>query len=247
MDAVGEGVTDISVGDRVVGMADYAGAPIAGASDCAILNRWARVPASLDLVQAAALPMATETAFRSLEGLGMNAGQTVLIHGAGTMMGFAAVQMALQRGARVFATAGATYAGRLQALGAKVTTYGAGMVERILELAGGPIERALDTAPPSGALPDLVQIVGGEARRVFTISDFAEATKLGVRHTFSEGTAVRYRYDVLGEFVQRAAEGKFTVPIGKTFALEDWRQALDISQSGHAHGKLMLLPRSPHD
>ena len=34
------------------------------------------------------------------------------------------------------------------------------------------------------------------------------------------------------------------VPIARAFALEDWRSALDISLSGKAHGKLVLLPSS---
>jgi hypothetical protein len=42
--------------------------------------------------------------------------------------------------------------------------------------------------------------------------------------------------------VQRAADGKFTVPVARTFALEDWRTALETSQSGRAGGKLVLLP-----
>src|ERR1700722_10147859 len=54
VDAVGPGVDDVAVGDRVLGMADFAGGSSAGAADRAILNRWARVPAGLDLVQAAA-------------------------------------------------------------------------------------------------------------------------------------------------------------------------------------------------
>ncbi len=41
---------------------------------------------------------------------------------------------------------------------------------------------------------------------------------------------------------QFAAGGKFTVPIAGTFPLEDWRTALEISLSGQAHGKLLLLP-----
>jgi NADPH:quinone reductase-like Zn-dependent oxidoreductase len=89
-------------------------------------------------------------------------------------------------------------------------------------------------------LPDLIRIAGGDPRRVLTISDFGAAAKLGVRASSGEDQALRY--DVLGEFAQYAAEGKFTVPVAQTFALEDWRRALDISQSGHARGKLILLP-----
>ena len=50
------------------------------------------------------------------------------------------------------------------------------------------------------------------------------------------------RYNVLEDFAKLAAEGRFSVPIARTFALEDWREALDLSLSGHAHGKLVLLP-----
>lgn len=240
VEAVGDGVTDVGVGDRVLGVADYAGCSSAGASDHAILAYWTPVPEGLDLVDAAALPMAVETAFRSLESLRVAAGHTLLIHGAGTMMGFAAVQIALMRGARVIATAGDTFAGQLRALGATVTAYGDGMAERVLGIIGGAPDLILDTAAPSGVLPDLVRIAGGDPRRVLTITDFAAAAELGVRTSFEEGTTLRY--DVLGDFAKLAAEGRFKVPVARTFPLEDWREALDVSQSGRAHGKLVLLP-----
>jgi len=78
----------------------------------------APVPAGLDLTQAAALPMALETAYRSLAQLGLSAEHTILIHGAGSTIGYAAVQIALIRGARVIATAGEAYAQQLRDLGA---------------------------------------------------------------------------------------------------------------------------------
>jgi NADPH:quinone reductase-like Zn-dependent oxidoreductase len=239
VERLGEGVTDVTVGDLVLGTADYAGAPIAGASDYAIMNRWAPVPVGLDLVQAAVLPMAVETAYRSVESLDVTAGHTLLVHGAGTTVGFAAVQIALMRGAHVIATVGDTFADQLRTLGATVTPYGDGMVGRVLHLAGGPVDLVLDTAPVSGVLPDLVRIAGGDPRSVLTVSDFAAAAELGVRDSFHEGTTLRY--DVLGEFAQHAADGQFTIPIARTFPLDDWRTAMDISQSGHAHGKLVLL------
>jgi NADPH:quinone reductase-like Zn-dependent oxidoreductase len=48
------------------------------------------------------------------------------------------------------------------------------------------------------------------------------------------------RYDVLGQYAQFAAEGRFSIPIARTFALEDWREALDLSLK-RAHGKLVVL------
>ena len=242
VDAVGEGVTDVAIGDLVLGAADYAAGHGAGAADFTIMNHWARIPAGLDPIRAAALPMAIETANRSIDGLGVTAEHTLLVNGAGTTIGFAAVQIGLARGARVYATAGETYAERLREFGATVTSYGDGLAERVAALAGGPVDRILDTAPPNGVLPDLVRIAGGDPRRVLTISDAAGASGLGVRTSFDADQPRRLYYELLGEYAQRAADGKFTVPIARTFPLADWRTALEISLSRQARGKLVLLP-----
>jgi NADPH:quinone reductase-like Zn-dependent oxidoreductase len=185
--------------------------------------------------------MAVETACRGVDILGVSAGHKFMVHGAGTTVGFAAVQMALMRGARVIATAGDTFADRLRALGATVTPYGEGMVERVRAIAGGAPDLILDAAPISGALLDLVTIAGGDPHRVLTMSDFAGAAELGVRVSFGDDPAT-YRYDVLGQFAQLAAAGRFSVPIARSFALEEWREALEISASRHAQGKLIILP-----
>ncbi len=155
------------------------------------------------------------------------------------MTGFAAVQIARLRGAHVVATAGETFAGRLRELGAKMTPYGAGMVERVRESTGGAPDFALRTAQVDGVLPDLVKIVDGDPRRVMSFSDF-DNDGLGVRTTGREKGVV-LRYDVLGHYAQLAAEGRFTIPIARIFALEDWREALDLSLNKRAHGKLVLL------
>ncbi len=104
------------------------------------------------------------------------------------------------------------------------------------------MDLVLDTPPPSGALPDLIQAAGGDPRRVLTVSDFAAAAELGVRDSFHEDPTPRH--DVLGEFAKLAADGQFTVLVARTFPLEDWRTALGISQSGHARGKLVLMSAS---
>lgn len=239
VEAVGEGVTDVRVGQPVLGVPDYQGFPSAGASEQAVLSVWTPTPSDLDFVDAAALPMAIETACRCLDILGVMSGQTLLVYGAGTVIGFAAVQMALMRGTRVIAAAGDTFAGRLRALGTEVTSYGDGMVERVLEIASGAPDLIFDAGPISGALPDLVQIAGGDGSRVLTVSNHGPAAEnLGVRTSFESGI----RYDVLAHYAKLAGEGRFTVPVARTFPLEDWREALDLSLSGHAHGKLILIP-----
>ena len=238
VEAIGDGVQDVMVGDPVLGRVDFTEYTSAGAAEYAVLKFWARLPSGLDFVRAAALPMAVETAYRSLDNLEVTAGQSLLINGAGTMMGFAAVQMALMRGASVIATAGSTFADRLRAFGATVTPYGDGMVERVLQIAGGPPDLVLDAAPPSGVLPDLVKIAG-DPKHVLAITDFAAAKELGVRESSTEDMTMRF--DVLGKFAQLAADGKFEVPVARVFALEDWRAALELSQGQHAQGKLVLL------
>ena len=156
------------------------------------------------------------------------------------MVGFSAVQIALERGTHVIATAGDAFADRLRAMGAKVTPYGEGMVERVREIAGGAPDLALHTALAPGVLPDLIKIVGGVPDRVMSITDFDEQG-LGVRTTGREKDLVP-RYDVLPRYAELAAEGRFTVPVAGTFGMEDWRKALEQSHGGRAHGKLLIVP-----
>ncbi len=238
VDAVGEGVTDTAVGDQVLGFADFANYPSAGASDLAVLDHWAKVPPGLDMKLAAALPMAAVIGHHALDALGVKSGQTLLVHGGGSMMGFGAVQIALARGIEVFTTAGATYANELRGFGALVTAYGDGMVERVKAL--GPVDLVLDTV--GGALPDLIRIVDGDPKRVLSIAD-RSGTELGVRGNYDAGLPLRY--ETFGEMAQAAAAGKFKIPIARTFPLEQWREAMELSTSGKAGGKLLLVPTSP--
>ena len=238
VDALGEGVTGVRIGDPVFGVPDYIGYPTAGAAEFAVLKVWHPVPGGLSLEHAACLPMAVETATRSIDLLGLSRGQTIMINGGGTMTGFAAVQIALLRGAEVIASAGETFADRLRALGARVTPYGDGMVERVREIAGGAPDFVLHTARVEGALPDLVKIVDGDPRRVMSFSDFDQAG-LGVRTTGREKGVV-HRYDVLGDYARLAAAGDFTIPIARMFTWDDWQDAVEISMAGRAHGKLVL-------
>lgn len=235
VDAVGDGVSGVEIGDPVLGPAPFTG-PTAGASERALLDNWFPRPPGLDPAGAAALPMAVETAYRGLDELGVRDGATVLVHGAGSTVGYAAAQMAVRHGARVIATVGETYADALREAGAEVTGYGDGMVERVRALADGPVDLALDAAPPSGALPGLVRTVE-TPEHVLTFSDFAAAEELGARASY--GTA-SLRHDVIGEYARLASEGRFSVPVARVLPLEEWRTAAELSQSGRARGKLVL-------
>jgi NADPH:quinone reductase-like Zn-dependent oxidoreductase len=64
-----------------------------------------------------------------------------------------------------------------------------------------------------------------------------------IRAVFAAGAVLRY--ETFGEMAQAAAAGKFSIPIARTFPLEQWREAMEISMSGKARGKLLLLPTTP--
>jgi NADPH:quinone reductase-like Zn-dependent oxidoreductase len=243
VDAVGELVEGVEVGDLVFGMSDFIREPSAGLADVAILQSWALVPEGLGAIQASVLPMAVQTAAWSLEAMGVRPGSTVLIHGAGSTVGFAAVQIATRMGARVIATAGSTYAGDLAGFGAAVTPYGDGMVERVRELAAGPVDHVLDTPPPNaGSLPGLIQIAG-DPDRVVTISNHDEARRLGAHVNLDIIKDPTPFEQLLPQYAELAAAGQFRIPVARTFAFGDWRDAVALSMSGHPRGKLVLTPQ----
>ena len=101
--AVGDGVTDLQPGDRVLALADGAFASHVHAARPLV----AAVPPGLTSHAAATLPLATLTAWYALHHVArLQPGERVLIHAAAGGVGQAAVQIALARGAEVFATAG---------------------------------------------------------------------------------------------------------------------------------------------
>ncbi|HET6503200.1 MAG TPA: NADP-dependent oxidoreductase [Amycolatopsis sp.] len=238
VDAVGEGVTGVRIGDAVFGPAPFTG-PTAGASDHAVLDIWFPRPPALEPAAAVALPMAVETAQVGLDSLGITSDTTLLVNGGGATTGFAAVQLARGTGARVITTAGPTHAEALRATGAEVTPYGDGMADRVRELAGGPVDLVLDVAPPNDAtIPELVRTVT-DPEHVLTISNITSARELGARDVFSEGP-LNHRYEVIGECAQLAAEGRFSIPVARVFPLADWREAVELIRSQRPGGKLVL-------
>jgi len=78
--------------------------------------------------EAAGLPVALETATRSLDALGVGAGSTLLINGAAGGIGSAAVQLAVARGARVIGTASPANHDYLRSLGAEPAASGEGVL-----------------------------------------------------------------------------------------------------------------------
>ncbi len=99
---VGEGVTDLNVGDAVLGLFHGSFGPVATADRRMIAVK----PEHWSFEQAAAAPIVYLTAYYSLIDLaGLQSGERVLIHAAAGGVGIAAVQLAKHLGAEVFATA----------------------------------------------------------------------------------------------------------------------------------------------
>jgi NADPH:quinone reductase-like Zn-dependent oxidoreductase len=231
VDEVGEGVGDVAVGDRV--FASAAG----GAAQLALSSFYAPIPAGLDFVAAAALPVAAETSVRTLDLLGVGRGQTLLINGASGSVGIAAVQFARERRARVIGTASPANQEYVRSFGAEPTTYGQGLVDRVRALAPDGIDRALDAAG-GGALPALVELTGAPDR-VVTIADYEGAEQTGV--AFSGGLGAERSWHALRDASALIEAGSFTVPVAQTFPLEQIAEAHRISETGHPRGKLVLI------
>jgi NADPH:quinone reductase-like Zn-dependent oxidoreductase len=136
VDELGEGVADVTVGDRVFGFSAEEGTQ----AELAVLSWYAPIPPSLGFAGAAALPAAIETATRALDQLGVGNGSTLLINGASGSVGSAAVQLAVVRGARVIGTASPASHEYLRSLGAEPVAYGEGLAGRVRALAPGGVD-----------------------------------------------------------------------------------------------------------
>ncbi|MBV1942364.1 NADP-dependent oxidoreductase [Streptomyces sp. BV286] len=228
VDALGEGVRNVQVGDEVLGWSDTG-----SYAQYALATTVAPKPAGLDWQHAAALPVAGETAERVLDLLGVAAGETVLMHGASGAVGTVAVQLAAARGARVIATAGPSNQDYLTSLGATATVYGEGLVERVRALAPDGVDAVFDLAG-KGALEDSVTLRGGTGR-IVTIADFG-ARQLGI--TFSQGSPERSAAR-LAALAQDAATGKLLTTV-TAYPLDQAAKAQQVSDAGHVRGKLVL-------
>ncbi|MFJ8725344.1 NADP-dependent oxidoreductase [Streptomyces sp. NPDC093269] len=232
VDEIGDDVSGIAVGDRVFGASPYGAAQ----AEVAVLSYWAPIPDSLDYARSAAIPAAAETAARSLDQLDVTAGSTVLINGASGSVGSAAVQLAVERGARVIGTGSPGTHDALRSLGAEPVAYGDGMPERVRAIMPSGVDFALDVAG-SGVLPELVDLVG-TPDHVITLADFRGAQRTGVR--FSRGDTGRATY-ALTQVAQMTESGRFSIQVGQTFPLTDVAHAHRVGEAGTVRGKLVLL------
>lgn len=234
VDEVGEGVEGVQVGDEVFGQASGG-----AAAELALLHHWAHKPAAMSFEEAAALPVAVETAVRALRLVGLSEGATVLVNGAAGGVGSAAVQLARALGAgRVIGTASPGNHDFLRSLGVTPTTYGDGLADRVKELAPEGVDVAVDTAG-RGVLPALVAITG-DPTHVVTIAS-PDAADHGVLQTSGQAGEQR-GWDGLQLAADLFTQGRFSLPVAQTFPFEQAAQAHRLSEEGHVRGKLVLVP-----
>jgi NADPH2:quinone reductase len=242
--AVGDDVTTLAPGDRVMGMIGFPGGGgayseyvVTPAADLAI------VPEELDLVAAGALPLAALTAWQALfEVAKLEAGQKVLIHAGAGGVGHFAVQFARERGAHVIATASDANRDFLAGLGVhEVIDYHTTRVEEecfgldvVLDLIGGDVgKRSLHTLSEHGVLVTIPTVTADEI--------ITEAEAMGLR---AHGMTVRPDVFHLEEIAELIEDGDVRIHIEQAFPLDQVQQAHLTLQGGHVRGKLVLDCRS---
>lgn len=228
VDEVGEGVTEVAVGDDVFGLGADTQA------EYAVLRSFVRKPASLDWAVAGAAGIAVETAARVLGLLGVGAGSTVLVDGGAGGVGSAAVQIAIARGAKVIATAGQDNQDYLREIGATPVLYGEGMPARV-RLLGEKIDAVFDVVGKT-SIHTLVELAP-EPSQVVTIANFA-VEDTGARLTVGgEGDPQA----ALTEAAHLLEQSQLVIKV-QTFPLDRVAEAHRISEAGHLRGKIVLLP-----
>jgi len=204
----------------------------------------ARKPASLDHIQAAALPVASLTAWQGLFDHGhLQPGQKVLIHAAAGGVGGFAVQFARHKEAYVIGTASAANTGYVRSLGAdEVIDYRATKFEEVVRevdlvldtIGGDTQERSWRLLKRGGLLVSTVQP-----------PDEKKAAAEGVHGLFM--ICDLKRGDQLARIADLVVSGRMKINVESILPLAEVRKAMDMSQSGHTHGKIVLSMESLTD
>jgi NADPH:quinone reductase-like Zn-dependent oxidoreductase len=230
VDEVGEGVVGVQRGDEVFGLVDLA--RLGGANaEYAVLAAWSPKPAALSWEQAGGAAANVETATRALDLLGVRDGTTLLIAGAAGGVGTVAVQLAVARGARVIGTGGPATQDFIAGLGAVPVVYGEGLADRVTTP-----DAVLHCA---GTVPDLVTIAGSPDR-VLTIADLSGEHGIRLSHTAGGPGSDSQALHGLAIAAELADQGAFTVPLAGIFRLSEGAAAHRLSETGHAHGKIVF-------
>ena len=220
-------------GDEVFGMATSGGyAEYTTASAAAI----AKKPDGVSHEQAAALPVAGMTAWQALFDSGaLERGQTALIAGAAGGVGHLAVQFAKVAGARVIGTGSSRNRDFVLGLGAdEYVDY----TEQDVGQAVSGVDVAFDTVG-GDTMQSLVPTVHEEGVLV-TIANAPPEDAARARGARAELLVMSPSSELLARIAELVAGGEVRVEISEMLPLTEVQQAHELSESGHARGKIVL-------
>lgn len=244
VEAVGDGVDHVSVGDAVLGQVlltppihEGSLAEFALVSATAVTPR----PAGLDPVRAAALPLGASSAVAAIDAVEPEAGQVVLVNGATGGVGVFAVQMLASRSVTVLATGRPDDVERLTALGATA----------VYDRAVSPVAAQVRADYPDG-VDALINLAGrtnddvptGAVRRggkVATLTGSPDADAIAAAGLTGGTVWASPIRDVVGPLAEQAAAGDFEVVVNVVLPLAQALDGLTALGAGHARGKTVVV------
>ncbi|MBW8803070.1 MAG: NADPH:quinone reductase [Catenulispora sp. 13_1_20CM_3_70_7] len=236
---LGTDVTGLEVGDRVVAMLPLDSAGAAAEYVLAPADSLAPAPRTIELADAAALPLtglaAWQTAFELAD---LKPGNTVLVNGAGGAVGGVVVQLAADAGAHVVAVDGPQHADRLRG-------YGAHRVLGPLDFAagptavGGPFQAVVNHVRLSPAeLAQLTGYVSDSGVAASTAGPIPDDPARGVR---SANLWVRSDRAQLTELAARVDAGTLRLHVAARRPVAELASVHEDAGAGRLSGKTVVL------
>jgi NADPH:quinone reductase-like Zn-dependent oxidoreductase len=241
VDAFGEGVEGVSVGDEVVGFLPMVADGAAAEYVLAPVDVLTPAPTSIPLADAAALPSVGLTAWQALvDDAKLTAGQRVLINGASGGVGGYAVQLAKHAGAHVIATGSARHAERLTAAGADevVDHTATDVVAAVTEPVDVLLNLATITPEQLRALVTRVRDGGIVVNTVPRTPAPADEER-GVR---AVDVFVRSDAEQLARLVALVDRGELRVDVAERVSLADLASVHARANDGGLPGKVVIVP-----
>lgn len=239
VEEVGAGVTGFAPGDRVIGLADRLDLPLGAYAERIVLDAAAVAPAPARATpaQAATLPLNGLTADQALDLAGLTAGQTLLVTGAAGGVGGYAVELAVTRGLRVVAVAGAGDEKLVRSLGAEFfVPRDAELGSAVRELVPGGTHGAIDAAAVGTAALAAVRNGGS------LVAVLGGAAPVPLRGTRVANVWIRADGARLAELARLVDEGRLTLRVAGALPLTEAAAAHERLSAGGLRGRLVLLP-----
>jgi len=241
VDEVGEGVTELEVGDEVIGFLQFVDNGAAAEYVLASADGLARAPRTIALADAAALPIVGLTAWQGLfDHAGLTAGQRILINGAGGAVGGYAVQLAKAAGAYVIATSSPRTKDRVESQGADevIDHTSADVVAAV----GEPVDVLVNLAPIE---PDAFNALAGIVRDggvVVSTTVWMPAPSDDARGVRGIDMYVNSDREQLAGLVARIDAGKLTVDVERRVPLSELPTVHAAAADGSLRGKIVIVP-----